>query len=260
MSDEIAVSLIQLSQLVRECGYKVVLTCQGGDEILGGYPWTVIDNLIENMTWRDFFSLNLDAKDFIQGNILEGFASVQKYFNLLIRLLYIRNHIPFLKKLRILDLVYKTASTTESQQLKFQADDKDPLAKLLFESLYSMYKTVLNARGDRVEMSSSVEGRLPYLDEDLVYFMGELPSELKIKHSREKYLLYEAMKEDIPAEIYNRKKHVFVANQKLDEKTKTSTLEILTKPDCHQFNQLDTRKLLNKLTRDKLSAVEARAI
>src|SRR5262249_39105541 len=48
---------------------------------------------------------------------------------------------------------------------------------------------LLNAKGDRVAMHSSVETRYPFLDEDVFAFLAKLPPRWKLHGLRDKYLL-----------------------------------------------------------------------
>lgn len=67
----------------------------------------------------------------------------------------------------------------------------------------------LLARLDRMTMASSVEGRNPFLDIDLVEFMLRVPSHLKTRKKTEKYLLKRAFEGILPNDIIYRKKDSF---------------------------------------------------
>jgi len=66
-------------------------------------------------------------------------------------------------------------------------------------------------RVDKITMSTSVEGRAPYLDHNLVEFALGIPSKLKIKNGRTKYILKKAVEGIIPENIIYRKKQGFSA-------------------------------------------------
>ena len=89
----------------------------------------------------------------------------------------------------------------------------------LNSALYTWYKChlpnlLLTCIGDRTEMSSSIEGRTPFLDHHVVEYVNTLPPSLKIRYNSktdqlvEKYVLREASKPFITDELYLRKKHV----------------------------------------------------
>jgi len=62
---------------------------------------------------------------------------------------------------------------------------------------------------DKITMSTSVEGRAPYLDQKLVEFAMSIPSKLKVKNGQTKYILKKAVAGIIPDNIIYRKKQGF---------------------------------------------------
>jgi asparagine synthase (glutamine-hydrolysing) len=83
------------------------------------------------------------------------------------------------------------------------------------QSLYLWIKLtlcnyILGTLGDGCEMSSSIEGRLPFLDHRLFEYAAKLPMQMKIKaYTNEKYILKEAAKPYITNRVYMRQKHPF---------------------------------------------------
>jgi asparagine synthase (glutamine-hydrolysing) len=65
---------------------------------------------------------------------------------------------------------------------------------------------LLAAQGDRVAMGHSVEGRFPFLDYRVVEFANRLPSDLKLRGLREKWLLRQLGKSLLPDDIWTRRK------------------------------------------------------
>jgi asparagine synthase (glutamine-hydrolysing) len=61
---------------------------------------------------------------------------------------------------------------------------------------------------DQYSMAVGLELRAPFMDQDLVNFALSLPDELK-RGTRSKYLLIEAFKDLLPANVYDRKKQGF---------------------------------------------------
>ena len=57
-----------------------------------------------------------------------------------------------------------------------------------------------------MSMAHAVEVRPPFLDHRIVEFAAALPDTLKIRGSRQKFLLKELMKDKLPPSILNRKK------------------------------------------------------
>jgi asparagine synthase (glutamine-hydrolysing) len=62
---------------------------------------------------------------------------------------------------------------------------------------------------DRASMAYGLEARAPFLDIDLVNFVRRIPSEFKLRGRTTKYLLKQAARSLLPAEIIDRKKKGF---------------------------------------------------
>jgi asparagine synthase (glutamine-hydrolysing) len=89
---------------------------------------------------------------------------------------------------------------------------RDPLNKSLFVWAKSFLPNyILNLLGDRMEMAHSIEGRVPFLDHQVVECVGRAPVSLKIRGMTEKYLLREAAKPFITETVYRRQKHPFLS-------------------------------------------------
>jgi asparagine synthase (glutamine-hydrolysing) len=70
---------------------------------------------------------------------------------------------------------------------------------------------LLQAKGDRVAMHSSVEVRYPFLDEDVFAFLAKLHPRWKLRGFRDKYLLRLLAERWLPPVIFRRGKVIFRA-------------------------------------------------
>jgi asparagine synthase (glutamine-hydrolysing) len=70
---------------------------------------------------------------------------------------------------------------------------------------------LLNAKGDRVAMHSSVETRYPFLDEEVFAFIAKLHPRWKLRGLRDKVLLRKLGLRWLPREIATRRKAMFRA-------------------------------------------------
>ncbi|MES1925300.1 asparagine synthetase [Salinisphaera sp. T31B1] len=61
-------------------------------------------------------------------------------------------------------------------------------------------------RGDRMTMAASIEARMPFLDEELAAYVSGLPDRWRLRRHTGKYLLREAMRRLLPAAIIDRPK------------------------------------------------------
>jgi len=76
---------------------------------------------------------------------------------------------------------------------------------LWFDQKYYLPDDILT-KTDRMSMAHSLEVRPPFLDHRIVEFAATLPATLKIRGSRQKFLLKELMKGKLPPSVLSRKK------------------------------------------------------
>ena len=219
-----------LSRAVRDAGYKVVITGEGSDEILGGYPHFRRDMLLYNREGQDPKAIeellrwlndnntvsrglllpdgeigNVDAVKRVLGYVpswIETFSSRAVKLRPLLADWFHHKYGHREGEYNILD------DTDIARQLR----GRDPL----HQSLYLWSKTVmagyiLTMLGDRMEMGHSVEGRVPFLDHKLVEVIVKQPVSQKIRGMTEKYVLREAVKDVITETVYKRQKHPFLS-------------------------------------------------
>jgi asparagine synthase (glutamine-hydrolysing) len=219
-----------LSRAVRDAGYKVVLTGEGSDEILGGYPHFRRDMLLYNHEGQDPDAIKellrwLDDHNTVSRGMLLPDGEI--------------GNLDTVK--RVLGYVPSWIETFSSRSVKMRPlladrfqqkyghregeynilDDTDVLRQLrgrdaLHQSLYLWSKTVmagyiLTMLGDRMEMAHSIEGRVPFLDHKLVALIASQPVNQKIRGMTEKYVLREAVKDVITETVYKRQKHPFLS-------------------------------------------------
>jgi asparagine synthase (glutamine-hydrolysing) len=92
---------------------------------------------------------------------------------------------------------------TELNGLPSTQDDLAPY--LWFDQKYFLADDILT-KSDRMSMAHSVEVRPPFLDHRIVEFAAKLPASLKIRGTRQKFVLKELMKDKLPPAILGRKK------------------------------------------------------
>lgn len=218
-----------LSRAVRDAGYKVVLTGEGSDEILAGYPPFRRDMLLHNSQGQDPDEIRrllneLQASNPVsrglllpdgQGLPLErvrralGFVPswLEAYATTAFRL---RNLFAF-------DFAAEFALGDPYRAFLNGLDVPGQLTRRepVNQSLYLWSKAVLPSYvlavlGDRMEMAHSIEGRLPFLDHHVVEVVRDLPVAQKIRGMTEKYVLREAARPVLTDTVYGRHKHPFL--------------------------------------------------
>jgi asparagine synthase (glutamine-hydrolysing) len=217
-----------LSALVRQKGYKVVLTGEGADEVLGGY-----DIFKENKI-RQFWARQPQSKwrplllkrlyPYLNLKEESGQYYLEQFFGMALDkpdLLYF-SHLPRWTTTARCKLFFSQSLKDqllpdfEHQSLQ-QILPKDinawhPFARAQYieaKTLLSGY--LLCMQGDRMLMSNSVEGRFPFLDHRLIEFANGLHPKWKMRALKEKYLLKKVMAPHLPAEIVQRHKQPYQA-------------------------------------------------
>ena len=128
----------------------------------------------------------------------------------------------------------------------------DTLSKAQYpESSIFLSNYLLSSQGDRVAMANSLEIRLPYLDYRIMEFTAKMPSKWKILGLKEKYLLKQLFKHQLPECIVARNKHPYRAPiwQSLMNNNPL-ILELLSEPsleDSGLFDPQKVQRLIDKL-------------
>ena len=215
-------ALLKLAERVHANDQKVVLTGEGADEWLVGYPWYKAAKLFGFLDVVPGLNLSFWAKSgYLRLNKVPHFsrewrerveasvggpnAWIDSYGLLAI------------SKLRFY-----------SEQMREVMNDSHPWGELGFPlekakrwaplnrgiwiaARVLLAGHLLQAKGDRVAMHSSVEVRYPFLDEDVFAFTAKLHPRWKLRGFRDKYLLRLLAERWIPKSIARRGKVIFRA-------------------------------------------------
>ncbi len=223
------VAKFMLSKYTQEQGYKVILTGEGADEMLAGYPVFREDVLNDDDSSQDVKEREALKKALYQSNQAsrglfhadgEGldFSDIDKalgYVPSMLKVSSVRGlKLHQLKQDRFQKL-YQGHNPFNAFMQTLNSAQLDNI-NVLNKSLYLWIKSalpgyILIQLGDRMEMAHSLEGRVPFLDHHLAEFVAKVPTSLKIKGMTEKYILREAVKDKITPTIYERQKHPFLA-------------------------------------------------
>jgi asparagine synthase (glutamine-hydrolysing) len=221
--------MLLLARHVRDAGIKVVLTGEGADEMLAGYDlfrearlrrfWAreprserrplLLERLYPYLRRspgqaramaRAFFGRDLDrpgAPDFAHGPRWSSATALQRLLHPDIRRAAASDGDPIQRLVATLPAAFSSW---------------DPLARdqyLEIRTLLSGY--LLASQGDRVAMASSVEGRYPFLDNEVVDLACSLPPDHKLRVLDEKHVLKRAAEDLVPRSIVHRPKQPFRA-------------------------------------------------
>jgi asparagine synthase (glutamine-hydrolysing) len=94
-----------------------------------------------------------------------------------------------------------------SDPLQFDtAPNNSALRSILYFDQISWLPDNLLERGDRMTMAASIEARMPFMDHELAAFVSKLPDEWRIRGRSTKFVLRQAMARMLPQEILARPK------------------------------------------------------
>jgi len=221
--------LYLLAQHVRDSGIKVVLTGEGADEMLAGYDlfrearvrrfWArepksqrrplLLDRLYPYLARspararamaRAFFARDLDRPDAPEFAHMPRWRSAQALHRL------------FTPELRAGIAASGDPIARLLADLPAELPRWDPLARdqyVEIRTLLSGY--LLSSQGDRMAMASSVEGRFPFLDADVIELAGSLPADYKLRVLDEKHVLKRVAADLVGPAIARRSKQPFRA-------------------------------------------------
>lgn len=219
--DTSCAALYRLAREVHRQGFKVVLTGEGADEALAGYPWFkfgkafgIIDcgRVQTGNAVRQLLAvLNRRSDDWqamrrIQDQV-GGANGLLDFYSILMlarRWFYSQDMLQALHGFTAFDDLRIDSSAAKRWH---------PLNR----ALYLGYKAhlpglLLSSKGDRPAMHHSVEIRPPYLDHLLIEFCACLPPALKLRGLfRDKHLLRAFSSHLLPRSIANRPKAIFRA-------------------------------------------------
>lgn len=220
--------LFLLSRLVRDSGFKVVVTGEGADEVIAGYdifrearvrqfwardpgsarrsrasellyPWMVRSPSQAPAFARSFFGRNLDPDDPAMSHRPRWDATGALRFLLTSSLV---SQLP--SPVAVADTVVS--------RMPADAGGWDPLSRAQWLEMTTLLPGyILSSQGDRMLMAHSVEGRFPFLDRDVVALCNAMPGRHKLFGLDEKHVLKRAFADMVPTEILKRAKQPYRA-------------------------------------------------
>lgn len=223
-----AAPMFLLSRLVREAGFKVVLTGEGADEIFGGYG--IFKEAKIRRFWAKYPSSarrgSLLARLYPHQRDLhrQPASYLQSFFHVSPEDLAdpCFSHLPRWRltsrlKVFLSDAVRASLGDYDgcaelAATLPDDYDRWDPFCQSQYlETAHLLPGYLLSSQGDRVAMAHSVEGRYPFLDPNVVAFASTLPPGLKMKALNEKYLLKQLARDLVPSPVWQRPKQPYRA-------------------------------------------------
>lgn len=202
------VPIARLYQACHAAGFKVILTGEGADELLGGYhwfdgdrrlqPWLALPRPGRALLARLPLPISPAGRRVLaQGShdIIQRFAAWHEVTPLPLRRALLPGRPP-------------PAPITTLWQAQYGASlaGRHPLDQFLYLETHTRLPDFINFEVDRMSMAYSVEARPPFLDHHLWEFCAGLPPALKLGPAGDKLLLRQAMAGRLPPAIVQRPK------------------------------------------------------
>jgi len=199
---------------------KVVLMGQGPDELMGGYKrhlGTYYGGYFRNLPPPLSTGIRSLGKCFFRKdsvrraiNSLFGSDRIERYQNIL-----------SIMSGAIIDGLFQDSVLPSSvdgamldcwEELLPLMVDTDELGGLQFLEVRSWLPDALLLYADKLSMAHGLEVRVPYLDQNIIEYVEQLPSCFKIRNGGTKWLHQKISRQLLSREITRRKKKAFAAN------------------------------------------------
>ncbi|MGH9681501.1 MAG: asparagine synthase (glutamine-hydrolyzing), partial [Candidatus Acidiferrales bacterium] len=189
---------------------KMVLTGEGSDELLAGYPKHSAERFVA--LYQRMVSATLHRRlveplmrllpyEFRRVKIMAAAIGLRDPQERLPRWL---GALSFAERDRLLD---ETVPRRAVDARPFEASPRrSALERALYFDQTSWLPDNLLERGDRISMAASIEARMPFMDTELAELVARLPDSWRIRGLVQKYILRSAMAETLPPVILDRPK------------------------------------------------------
>jgi asparagine synthase (glutamine-hydrolysing) len=189
---------------------KMVLTGEGSDELLAGYPkhaferyvqayqaipsivrQQLVEPLVESLPYRFY-----RAKTAIRNlELAKAEERLPRWFGALSNAE--RNKL----------VAFRPQNSQRLKNIQFETQPcNSKLRQILYFDQTSWLPDNLLERGDRMTMAASLEARMPFMDDELFAFVSMLPDHYRLRGRQTKWILRQAMKRLLPSRILNRRK------------------------------------------------------
>ncbi len=255
-SDPAAIPTSYLAEYARK-NVKMVLTGDGGDEVLSGYRAFRGEKFASQYRRSPSFFRYYSPK--IISRISQQFSGDMRYKLNRIQKILVYAEYSFLERILIKnslsepytpkDLIVDKCLSIEDyfEEVLTECRFNDPFYKLMFLQFKVYLPDQMLVKVDRMAMAHSLETRIPFLDHRLVETLYLAHKNIKLPGYRTKSILRNTFKSNLPKSVLNAPKKGF--NVPLREWFKKSSfndsLDILVRTDMGLNNNL-----LQKIVRD----------
>ncbi|HEV8191489.1 MAG TPA: asparagine synthase (glutamine-hydrolyzing) [Ktedonobacterales bacterium] len=205
-----------ISRLARQ-HVKVVLTGEGGDELFAGYPKYAVDWMA-----RYYHVIPARVRQEMVARLLDRLPYSMRKLNFAARSLgqpapqrwmaWFGVFNGRMKEQLLAPALRSQIDWDASRVFRRWLDgnpQRDDLSSMLYLDTKIWLPDNLLMKADKMTMAASLEARIPLLDYQLIEYAASIPSNVKIKLFRPKYLFKRAFADFLPEAILTRKKMGF---------------------------------------------------
>jgi len=215
VADPTAIPLWFVSKLAKEAGNRVVFSGEGLDELFNGYDVYRQVRWNQRLQWIPQ-AVRSQALDLLQRSGLPGQGALRRSLQPLWawyqgiggtfsqreqRNLFTDN--PLLQRVLNID-----AQEYVRTFLHARSQDSQ-LAQMTYFDVFAWLPENTLAKSDKISMAHSIELRVPFLDKRLLEYALALPDIVKLRGKTGKWIVRQAVKEFVPAEVLARRKAGF---------------------------------------------------
>jgi asparagine synthase (glutamine-hydrolysing) len=189
---------------------KMVLTGEGADELLGGYP----------KHWAEPYSVTYQklVPNWLRSGLVEplvqGLPFSFRRLKTLAKSMALENQedryprwFGGLSQAEADSLISPSLRGQNlSHPLLFAHEQPSTLRQMLYFDQVSWLPDNILERGDRMTMAASIEARMPFMDHRLYEFIAQLSDDWRVRRRTGKWILRKLMEDRLPARILNRPK------------------------------------------------------
>ena len=205
-----SVPIYLLYKACHAAGFKVIMTGEGADELLGGYHWFDGDRRarpllrLPRLLRAVLAQAPLPVSDAARRVLAHGTRDPLQRYTLWQQ---VGSAAQLSALLRPLLRPGRAAATQWWDGLPVTGlAERHPLDQFLFIDSQTRMVDFLNFEVDRRSMASSIEARPPFLDHELWEFCARLPPEYKLDRQHNKRLLRLGMQGQLPPAVLQRPK------------------------------------------------------
>jgi asparagine synthase (glutamine-hydrolysing) len=264
-ADSSAIPTILVSRLARK-KVTVALSADAGDEIFAGYNrYDYISRYGEKISSipRPIRKLAASAMESISSEKIPYLRDKHNFHSRYDKLKNLLNDPSPSELLKNLSQVFTSKEINEvfnepvlelktaHNSTELESGYSDPLSYMMAIDYQTYMVDDILQKVDRATMSVSLEGREPFLDQDIIEWAAQIPSEYKYYNRQKKYIVKQIVHKYVPKEIMERPKMGFGIPMErwLSSELKDLVLEHLSEKNIEVHGLFNTT-VVNKMVTD----------